>query len=652
MIALYRKLMATGHFILTNGWRLQGNLLEKPKTAKMISCGSSFRITATLLMFLFAGLFLFWFEMAGSGHLQNFQEQNERMAEIYKATYATKNYVYPQGDLHISKDEMDNSSRMKRRANAGKESDSLVNVLRVLDIKLDSKPGILESRESNHSLNSKVKRLKEMEDQAPTEELKKGALDSTTRFAKAVVARKEESTNGSKLVLAVANITSRKVTRINGTSDERKGKGIEGTSVNEMINMMSSSQSLSELELGYKNDLEGNENPHSKITVEIKKINQTDMSRNESTVNDIEENVTVKVHTVIQGREDVFQYTIPLTDEASFINITVNGSSPQRPNGFNMCKGDNKETIGEIRPEVFVSSTNIKGSIGKNIEIECNATGEPIPILKWQKVAMRTSKRQVISKRNRSVFLDIQNASIGDGGAYICSAENRAGKDWKIVSLRFVEKDCSAWRELGYNESGIYTISPDDSPPFDVYCDMKTGNRGWVVIQRRVDGTVDFFRSWTEYKNGFGNMTGEFWLGNDRIRRLTKKGDMMIRFDIQDSAGRKAYAEYRRFYIDDEQQKYALRVESYNGTAGDSLTYHNGAKFSTKDSNNDLYRLRCAQRFRGAWWFRTCLRSNLNGAYAKGSGFFYGAEGIKWLSFNHRQAVLVKTEMKITPFEP
>eukprot|EP00795_Rhopilema_esculentum_P009198 gene9198-16872_t len=607
---------------------------------------------ATLLMFLLAGLFLFWFKMPGSGHLQNAQDHNERMAESYEATFATRNYVYPQGDMHISKDEIENSSRMKRMANAGKESDSLVNVLRVLDIKLDSKPGILESRESNQSLNSKVRRLEEMRGKAPAEELKKDTLDNTTGFAEATIARREESTNGSKLVLAVANITSRKVIRINDTSDEPKGKGIEGTSVKEIVNMTSSSKSLSKLELGYKKDLEENENPHSKITVRIKKINQTDISSNGSTIYDIEENLEVRVHTVIQGNEDVFQYTIPLTDEASFINITVNGSSPQRLNGLNTCKGNNKETAGEIRPEIFVSSANIKGSIGKYIKIECNATGEPIPILKWQKVAMRNSKRQVISKRNRSVFLEIQNASIEDGGAYLCSAENRAGKDWKIVNLRFVEKDCSAWRDLGYNESGIYTISPDDSPPFDVYCDMKTGNRGWVVIQRRVDGTVDFFRSWTEYKNGFGNMTGEFWLGNDRIRRLTKNGDMMIRFDLQDSAARRAYAEYRRFYIDDEQQKYALHVESYNGTAGDSLTYHNGAKFSTKDSNNDLYRLRCAQRFRGAWWFRTCLRSNLNGAYAKESGFFYGAEGIKWLSFNHRQAVLVKTEMKITPSEP
>ena len=123
----------------------------------------------------------------------------------------------------------------------------------------------------------------------------------------------------------------------------------------------------------------------------------------------------------------------------------------------------------------------------------------------------------------------------------------------------------------GLNSSGVYTINPDGGKPIQVLCDMNKDNGGWAVFQRRLDGSVDFYREWESYKNGFGNLNGEFWLGNDNIHRLTDSDDVMLRVDLQDFEGNITYAEYTTFKVADEADKYRLLIRGYNGTAGDSM---------------------------------------------------------------------------------
>ena len=102
---------------------------------------------------------------------------------------------------------------------------------------------------------------------------------------------------------------------------------------------------------------------------------------------------------------------------------------------------------------------------------------------------------------------------------------------------------------------------------------MTTDGGGWTVFQRRLDGSVDFYLGWESYKNGFGNLSGEFWLGNDNLHRLTDSDDVMLRIDLQDFEGNIAYAEYMSFKVADEAAKYQLSIGGYNGTAaGDSMT--------------------------------------------------------------------------------
>ena len=174
-----------------------------------------------------------------------------------------------------------------------------------------------------------------------------------------------------------------------------------------------------------------------------------------------------------------------------------------------------------------------------------------------------------------------------------------------------------------------------------VYCDQ-----GWTVIQRRMDGSVDFYRNWTDYVEGFGNLQGEFWLGLHKINRLAASTNN-LRVNMEDFHGTKKWAFYAEFRVGNEITKYRLHVKGYRGSAGDSLRLHNGMKFTTKDRDNDVYRLyNCAVANKGAWWYSFCHTSNLNGLYLIGPHDSIGT-GVNWHRFRGYHYSLKTTEMEI-----
>ncbi|CAG2251445.1 Angiopoietin-related protein 1,Ficolin-1-A,Angiopoietin-1,Fibrinogen C domain-containing protein 1,Ryncolin-1,Tenascin-N,Angiopoietin-related protein 7,Angiopoietin-related protein 6,Ficolin-3,Fibroleukin,Fibrinogen-like protein 1,Ficolin-1,Ficolin-1-B,Tenascin-R,Ryncolin-2,Microfibril-associated glycoprotein 4,Fibrinogen-like protein A,Ryncolin-3,Fibrinogen gamma chain,Tenascin-X,Ficolin-2,Tenascin,Angiopoietin-related protein 2,Ryncolin-4,Techylectin-like protein [Mytilus edulis] len=187
--------------------------------------------------------------------------------------------------------------------------------------------------------------------------------------------------------------------------------------------------------------------------------------------------------------------------------------------------------------------------------------------------------------------------------------------------------DCSDLPE-GYR-SGIYKIQPTKSDELDVYCQMVDYGGGWTVIQRRESGDLDFFLEWTKYKEGFGRLDQEFWLGNDNIHTITSQGRYELMIDLYDFDNYQVFANYQYFYVGDESSNYRLNVYGYRGTAGDSLNYHNGMPFSTFDKDNDLSKNNCAKDGVGAWWFNDCYKSHLNGIFlSKIPGTVW--KGIHW----------------------
>jgi ficolin len=94
-------------------------------------------------------------------------------------------------------------------------------------------------------------------------------------------------------------------------------------------------------------------------------------------------------------------------------------------------------------------------------------------------------------------------------------------------------KICDDLYKSGKTITGVYTINPDGLGAFSVPCDMETTpGRGWTIFQRRIDGSENFNRTWAEYKSGFGNLSGEFWFGLDKIHRLSANGQNLLRIDL------------------------------------------------------------------------------------------------------------------------
>ncbi|KAI3358432.1 hypothetical protein L3Q82_014859 [Scortum barcoo] len=250
-------------------------------------------------------------------------------------------------------------------------------------------------------------------------------------------------------------------------------------------------------------------------------------------------------------------------------------------------------------------------------------------------------------------------------------------------------RDCAEIMRSGVTVSGIYSIRlPNSTKTVKVFCDMKTRGGGWTVLQHRRNGSVDFQRGWRDYKMGFGELSGEHWLGNDIIHKLTSSQEYSLHVQLRDRDGNEAFSHYDRFYIDGEDNNYRLplppkipkgkprlleysrnarqylplpgtdnsnqaprlHAEGFSGTAGrtSSLT-HSGTQFSTKDRDNDRCTCKCAQLASGGWWFEACGPSNLNGIYYPSSSSVIRYNGIKWYYWKGPNLMATMTTMMVRP---
>ncbi|XP_050498822.1 ficolin-2-like [Diabrotica virgifera virgifera] len=211
---------------------------------------------------------------------------------------------------------------------------------------------------------------------------------------------------------------------------------------------------------------------------------------------------------------------------------------------------------------------------------------------------------------------------------------------------------CKEILKSGKNKSDVYIIKPKTSnKPFAVLCDMEIKGGGWTHIQRRFDGSQDFYLPWRDYKFGFGNLMGEFWIGLENIYDMTAFETSELLVELTDTDKKNSYAQYTSFSIGNEKDGYILnKLEGYSGDAGDSLTYHLNQKFSTLDVDQDNnISGNCAQQYEGAWWYKECHYSNLNGKFMTlVLPEAYKYHGLNW-QINKGYANLAGSRMMIRP---
>ncbi|ALC39858.1 maker549, partial [Drosophila busckii] len=192
------------------------------------------------------------------------------------------------------------------------------------------------------------------------------------------------------------------------------------------------------------------------------------------------------------------------------------------------------------------------------------------------------------------------------------------------------------------NSNGIQTIRVPGAEAFKVPCDSKFAGEGWTVIQRRVDGSVNFNRTWEEYRNGFGDLRGEFWLGLEKLHLMTKFQPHELYIQLEDFKNGHRYAHYTNIAIRNESELYKL---SCVGCAG--LSDHNDMAFSTPDRDNDKSYRNCATYYACGWWFNDCVDFNPNGIYVKTKTDEVHDRSIKWVIYHKKPLKFV--QMMIRP---
>ncbi|KAK3722832.1 hypothetical protein RRG08_040215 [Elysia crispata] len=326
----------------------------------------------------------------------------------------------------------------------------------------------------------------------------------------------------------------------------------------------------------------------------------------------------------ISGRMD----RIGLDLQESLSNTLLSTVQDAIPDAFQGCK--------EFGEAVATTSTAFLGSMNRGFgQIRDSANENQLALAKQ----IKSLNESVVSTNHKQIISGLKDIVTKVDLKVVIAFQS-------IMMDLFRPKVCekgmvAALSHVPYPYPIIYPSS-ESKFQFPYLCDSLTDAGGWIVIQRRSTGNVNFHRNWVDYRNGFGYFDDDFWLGNDNIFAITRTGTYEMRVDLR-YKGKSAFARYSHFSISSDYSKFKLSVGNYFGTAGNSLKVHNNQAFSTFDRDNDRNRDNCAEFQKGGWWFyQGCDTSNLNGDWGG-----LDDTGINWDGFFYSYNSADFTEMKI-----
>ncbi|KAJ3605358.1 hypothetical protein NHX12_027405 [Muraenolepis orangiensis] len=246
-----------------------------------------------------------------------------------------------------------------------------------------------------------------------------------------------------------------------------------------------------------------------------------------------------------------------------------------------------------------------QGSLGQDLNTQVNM----VKVVNSVSDALNAMQKETVGLKARTKA-DLQRAPVRGARLKGCANGSRP-------------RDCADLYAGGQHEDGIYSVFPVHHP---------AGFQGEDDASFILSGPAQ---------------------GLKQIHALSIQGNYELRIDMEDFENSTAYAQYGTFgvglfSVDPDEDGYPLTVGDYSGNAGDSLLKHNGMKFTTKDQDNDQSENNCASFYHGAWWYRNCHTSNLNGQYLRGQHTSY-ADGIEWSSWTGWQYSLKYSEMKMRP---